>query len=159
MTRKRLKPLDYFAALMLFGIVTVVTGQVIWRYVFNNSLSWSEELSRYLFAWLIFVGASIAVKENTHIRVDIIFNHLDAARRRYLEVFLHIVTLFVQLYFLYFTVQFIVKTHGTYSTAMGVPMNLFVYPSIAAGCLVTIVYCILGIRQSIRRSPGEGAKE
>ena len=159
MERKRLRPLDYFAALMLFGIVAVVTGQVIWRYVFNNSLSWSEELSRYLFAWLIFVGAAIAVKENTHIRVDIIFNHLGAANRKRLEVLLHLLTLFVQLYFLYFAVQFIIKTHGTYSTAMAVPMNLFVYPSIAVGCIATIYFCVRGIVRTLRNSPGEDAKE
>ena len=159
MEKKKLGPLDYFAALMIFGIVTIVTCQVIWRYIFNNSLSWSEELSRYLFAWLIFVGAAVAVKENAHINVDIIFNYLSPAKKRYLNLFLYALIIFVQGYFLYFAVQFIVKTHGTYSTAMGVPMNIVVYPSIAVGCVVTIYFCVRGIAKLLGSSRREAAKE
>lgn len=40
------------------------------RYVFGNSLSWSEEIARYAFIWMIYIGVSYGVKENKHLNVD-----------------------------------------------------------------------------------------
>lgn len=54
--------------------VLLVFLQVIMRTVFKNSLTWSEELSRYIFIWQIWLGASIALKYNEHIRVTLILS-------------------------------------------------------------------------------------
>lgn len=51
-------------------MVVVVFVQVFMRYVMSNSLSWSEELARYCFIWLIYIGISYAVKHHRHIKVD-----------------------------------------------------------------------------------------
>ncbi|HWR62375.1 MAG TPA: TRAP transporter small permease, partial [Clostridia bacterium] len=53
--------------------VIIVLMQVIMRSVFNYSLSWTEELSRYIFIWQVWLGASTALKYNEHIRVELIF--------------------------------------------------------------------------------------
>lgn len=51
-------------------IVVVIFMQVVMRYVFNDSLSWSEELARYLFVWFSWLGVSAGVKDNEHLRVE-----------------------------------------------------------------------------------------
>jgi len=56
----------------LWAIVVIMGAQVIMRYIFSSSISWSEELSRYFFIWFTFLGISFAVKNNSHIRIDII---------------------------------------------------------------------------------------
>ena len=48
----------------------LVFVQVVMRYVFNNSLSWSEELARYTFIWLIYIGISYGCKLRKHIKID-----------------------------------------------------------------------------------------
>ncbi len=58
---------------LVFNVVLVFV-QVIMRSVFNYSLSWSEELSRYIFIWQTWLGASIALKYNEHIKVELIFS-------------------------------------------------------------------------------------
>ncbi len=56
---------------LILGFTSVVIFcQVIARYVFQSSLSWSEEICRYLFVWLIYLGISYAVKLDRHIRMD-----------------------------------------------------------------------------------------
>jgi TRAP-type C4-dicarboxylate transport system permease small subunit len=47
-------------------MVLDVGAQVLYRYVLNHSLAWSDELGRYLFLWCVFLGATIGVKENLH---------------------------------------------------------------------------------------------
>lgn len=60
-----------FIVSLSFGMMTLLTFmQVLFRYVFKESLSWSEELSTYFFIWLTFIGASIATREKTHINVE-----------------------------------------------------------------------------------------
>jgi TRAP-type C4-dicarboxylate transport system permease small subunit len=65
--------------------VSIVSLQVIMRYVFNNSLSWSEELTRFIFVWQVWMGTSVACKNNNHIRVEILLSLLKGrAKTAYL---------------------------------------------------------------------------
>lgn len=59
-------------SIILWTMVFVMGIQVIARYIFNSSLSWSEELLRYLFIWFTFIGMSYCVKQGSHMRIDII---------------------------------------------------------------------------------------
>ena len=55
---------------MLALMVVLVFGNVVLRYGFNSGIAVSEEVSRYLFIWLTFIGAVIAVHEHAHLGVD-----------------------------------------------------------------------------------------
>ena len=50
--------------------VIVIFSQVVWRFVFNNPFSWSEELARYLQVWLILLTSSVCVRKGRHLAVD-----------------------------------------------------------------------------------------
>ncbi|MBR3391836.1 MAG: TRAP transporter small permease [Firmicutes bacterium] len=60
----------------------IIFAQIIMRSVFNNSLTWSEELTRYIFIWQIWLGVSIAQKEKQHIKVELLFNFFKGERFR-----------------------------------------------------------------------------
>ena len=51
-------------------MVIMVFSNVVMRYAFNSGITSSEEMSRFLFLWLIFIGAIVAMKENAHLGVD-----------------------------------------------------------------------------------------
>jgi TRAP-type C4-dicarboxylate transport system permease small subunit len=51
-------------------MVIVIFTNVVMRYIFNSSLSWSEEFARYLFVWFSWIGVSAGVKDNEHLRVE-----------------------------------------------------------------------------------------
>ena len=52
--------------ILLLGMVASSFAQVGFRLVLDHPLAWSEELSRYLFVWLSFVGGALAVAEGSH---------------------------------------------------------------------------------------------
>ena len=56
-------------AAVLTAMVVTITAQVLARYVFNVPLAWTEELARYLFIWLVFLGASQAMRRGEHIAI------------------------------------------------------------------------------------------
>lgn len=69
---------EYVALITALAImVIVIFSQVVMRYVFNNSLSWSEEFARYLFVWFSWMGVSAGVKDQEHLKVDILLTALD----------------------------------------------------------------------------------
>ena len=68
---------------VLMGLMTLVTfANVVARYVFNSNILWALELTVFMFAWLVLLGASYAVKKGAHLGVDIIINMLDQRSRR-----------------------------------------------------------------------------
>ncbi|MGE0313160.1 MAG: TRAP transporter small permease [Lautropia sp.] len=72
----------YVSNLCLAALVAILALQVFFRYVLNIGLSWSEEVSRFLFVWFVYVSASFAVQKGTHIRVTIGVAVLPAALAR-----------------------------------------------------------------------------
>ncbi|WP_425043803.1 TRAP transporter small permease [Primorskyibacter sp. S87] len=73
---------------LLLGLMTVVTfANVIARFVFNSNILWALELTVFMFAWLVLLGSSYAVKKHAHLGVDAILNMLAPAPRRILALF------------------------------------------------------------------------
>ena len=69
--KKFLNNIEEFIIVPLVAVmIAVVILQVIFRFILKGSLSWSEELARYLMVWVTFVGASIGVKRGAHIGVE-----------------------------------------------------------------------------------------
>jgi TRAP-type C4-dicarboxylate transport system permease small subunit len=68
--------LSLIIVICLFFMVLMVFGNVVMRYAFNSGITVSEELSRWLFLWLIFLGASVAVHEQAHMGSDMVMEKL-----------------------------------------------------------------------------------
>ena len=64
------KAIDAVLAGLLLAMVLMVFGNVVLRYAFNSGLDVSEELSRYCFVWLTFIGAIVAMREGSHLGLD-----------------------------------------------------------------------------------------
>ena len=63
--------LEEILCVALMSVMTIIIFvQVIMRYVAHNSLSWSEELARYCFIWLIYIGVAYGCKLMKHIKID-----------------------------------------------------------------------------------------
>jgi TRAP-type transport system small permease protein len=70
------KVMRVFIALCMLGMVVLVFGNVVLRYAFNSGISISEELSRWLFVWLVFVGAVVALRDHAHLGMDSVVSRL-----------------------------------------------------------------------------------
>ncbi len=57
-------------ALCMLAMVFMVFGNVVLRYIFNSGITVSEEMSRFVFVWLTFLGAIVAMREGAHLGVD-----------------------------------------------------------------------------------------
>ena len=87
--------LDSLMALLLAAMVVLVLGNVVLRYVFNSGLAMSEELSRWMFVWLTFLGAIVALQERGHLGSDMLVSRLGVKGKRALWVLGHGLMLFI----------------------------------------------------------------
>ena len=70
--------LKFFIVTCLALMVVLVFGNVVLRYAFNSGITVSEELSRWLFVWLTFVGAILALRNHAHLGMDSVVSKLPA---------------------------------------------------------------------------------
>lgn len=70
------KFISYLIAAILAVMVVLVFGNVFMRYALNSGFTLSEELSRWLFVWLTFLGAVAALRENGHLGTDMLVGRL-----------------------------------------------------------------------------------
>ncbi len=67
---------DALLAALLLAMVLMVLGNVVLRYAFNSGIAVSEELSRFCFVWLTFIGGVVAMREGAHLGMDNVVNRL-----------------------------------------------------------------------------------
>lgn len=86
--------LDGLMALALAIMVVLVFGNVVLRYAFNSGITVSEEVSRWLFVWMTFLGAIVALKEHAHLGSDMLVSRLPTGGKKALLVIGHALMLF-----------------------------------------------------------------
>ena len=89
------KLLGVCIALMLALMVVLVFTNVVLRYALNSGIAISEELSRWLFVWLTFLGAVIALQEGTHLGTDSLVARLPVAGKKLCMLVGHLLMLYV----------------------------------------------------------------
>lgn len=122
----------------LWSIVVIMGIQVIMRYVFQSSLTWSEEFSRYLFIACAFIGMSYGIKEKTHMRIDILETFIPKLKKP-LEIIGDASFLFFAIYLIGpgMSVISALKASGQASPAARMPMYL-VYSVLLVGLMLVV---------------------
>ena len=76
------KLLEFLVVTCLVAMVIMVFGNVVLRYGFNSGISVSDEMSRYCFIWLTYIGAMVAMREKGHLGVDTLVRRLPLGGKR-----------------------------------------------------------------------------
>lgn len=87
--------LDGLCVIFLAIMVVLVFGNVVMRYGFNSGITVSDEVSRWLFVWLTFLGAIVALKEHGHLGTDMLIGRLPIFGKKVCLVISQLLMLFV----------------------------------------------------------------
>ena len=131
--------LEYVIAGLLALMVVLVFGNVVLRYVFNSGITMSEELSRWLFVWLIFLGAIIAMKDHAHLGVDSLVSRLPPWGKKVCLVASQLLMLWaVWLLSLGSWKQTVINA-GTSAPATGASVAIFYSTGVVFGVSATVI--------------------
>jgi len=81
------KYVDGFNGILLAVMFLITFWQIIARFIPGSATVWSEEVARFVFVWIVFLGAATLMRDNDHIRISIITNRLGPVSGRILRIF------------------------------------------------------------------------
>lgn len=140
-----LRVLTLIASLLLAATVSLTFAQVVLRYVFNNPQTWAEEVGRYLFIWITFLGAAIAFSRDTHIRVDAVVALFGARIARGGDLVRRLIETAAVAALLYSGILVAWKhRNAKFYTMPDVPQVIF-YLAVPVGSVVALAYILRGI--------------
>lgn len=133
-----------------FSLMVVVTFmQIIYRFVLLKPIPWSEELARYLFVWITFLGSGVAVKNKGHVGVELVIDRLPKNLRKFSLILAFIVCVVFCILMVTNGVTMVQRTINQRSAAMSMPMS-YAYVAIPIGFILMAMNFLVHIFQLIR---------
>jgi TRAP-type C4-dicarboxylate transport system permease small subunit len=121
---RRLARLEDLLIIAMMAILAVVLGVgVVLRYVFNNPLTWSEELVVTIFVWMVMLGVPSALRSKMHIRIDVLILRLSNSARRTVGYLAYIAGLVVFIASVYAGFTHTVGVWGSHTPMLGFSMG------------------------------------
>lgn len=127
------RALDMLSGLCLAIMVVLVFGNVVLRYTMNSGITVSEELSRWLFVWLTFMGAVVALREHGHLGTDVLVSRLPAAGKKVCLVLAQVAMLYVSWLLLKGSWAQMVINADTEAPVTGVSVGIFYASGVLMG--------------------------
>jgi len=140
---------------MFLLMVMVSFIQVVFRYVFNYSLSWSEEMARYLFVWIVFLGTPIVQDRKAHLGVDLLLSKFHGKSKDMLQLLIDLAIVVFALILIRTGMGLVSITLDQPSAAMKIPMA-YVYFSIPLGAVIMLLVCFHDILQVVSKLTQRG---
>lgn len=115
-----------FLVLTLVAMVLLIFGQVIGRYIFQSAPSWTEEATRYIHIFQVWVGAGYAVKIREHIKVSAFIDLFKGKTRKIMDMVSVIIWFLLMVFVAVFGTQLVLSTfeYGQVSPAAQIPFWL-----------------------------------
>lgn len=139
---------------LLAVMVVLIVIQVGARYVAGSSLSWSEEISRYLFIWVVMLGTVIGVHDGTHVAVEFLLKRLPAPLYKLATIGFTLCLCLLACVMIFYGSTLAAKVYSQLSPATRIPMA-YVYAAVPACSAVMLVHLTV---QLIRNLTGAGAE-
>lgn len=138
--------LNIAMALSLSAMAILVFGNVVLRYAFNSGITWSEEMSRFLFIWLTFIGAIGAFKENQHLGMDAIIKRLPDSVKKVVYVISSIAIFYILWLLFDGSLKTTLLNTETEAPATGLPMA-YIY---GIGIVASVSFAVILFYHLIR---------
>lgn len=155
MTRALIRAIDRdgerYLLLVFYTLVVVVIGvEVIRRFVLSFSSIWGEEIARFAFIYLTWIGASAGVKNRSHIRIDVIYSWVPERHHVWLYILADVATMAFAVVALYYSLIPIITSISFDSVTDGLRINRsFFLVAVPLGFTMTLVRLVQNIRRDL----------
>jgi len=138
--RKADAMLEWSCVALLAGTVLLTVIQVVYRYLLNDALSWSEELARWMFVWAIYLGMAVIAGQRRHMRIDFLESRVSKETKQWLDFFAQVIVAAACMAMVSHGSEFAQRVTGT-TGALEWPTR-YLYAAAPVGALLTLVYLL-----------------
>ena len=140
----------HLSIFLFLAMLLVLTIQIISRYFLSIAIPWTEEVSRWLYIYIVFIGASEAVSRRDHIAVDIVPNRLSNKANLILDILIHGMFSVISLIVVYRGYLFAERMDRLGSVTMDVQMSVL-YAAVPLGFSLIFIKSILNMVISLSK--------
>lgn len=154
--RFALKYFEEFVAGVFMVVMSLTTfANVLARYFFNSPIQWAEELARYSFIWVVFMGAVLCTKRRRHIAIDVLLAALPAWVAAWVRLLADLCTLGIALIIAYYGWK--LTAAATQITATLHVPHYVVYVVVPASAVLIFLHTLDDLAGNLRSAlrPGE----
>jgi len=140
-------------------IVAIVTAEVTLRYLFSHSMIFTEELSRYLMVWIVFLGSALAIRDGSHIHIQILVKRLGPRMQQNVKLTSYALMI---AFLVFITVEGLkILPRQLQQMCITIDISLFYfYLAIPVGSILMIIFLLPIIRQTLAgKSPAGNKRE
>ena len=140
-------------------IVAIVTAEVTLRYLFSHSMIFTEELSRYLMVWIVFLGSALAIRDGSHIHIQILVKRLGPRMQQNVKLASYALII---AFLVFITVEGLkILPRQLQQMCITIDISLFYfYLAIPVGSILMIIFLLPIIRQTLAgKSPAGNKRE
>lgn len=137
-------------------LVIVVTAAVFARYVLNDSIVWAEELARYLFVWVSFLGGGLGVGTNIHVGVDSLVELMPRRTKLAVQILMELMIVGFTAVLIWVGAQFAAFGMRTEAMLLPIPMG-YVYLAVPVGGFVMLMNVLVHLHRHVRQLAGSEA--
>lgn len=121
----------------LIAFTSLVLYTIVMRYFFSAPPMWGEEIPKFLFIWMIFIGAGFAYLSGSNIRMTVIIDMVPTGPRRIIELVMHLAVTAMLIAILYYSVPVLELTFSITNRATGFSEG-WKYLALPVGCLLLL---------------------
>ena len=136
---KLFKGIDYFTGILTGPMVVFVFLNVVLRTFFNSGLTWSEELSRYLFVYVTYIGAISAMRANGHLGVDTLISRMKPQVQMVMYVVSQSLIAVIMGILIHGSYKMVIQNTASKTAALGIPYSVLYFAGIITGVSIAIL--------------------
>lgn len=136
---KLFKGIDIFTGILTGLMVLFVFLNVVLRTFFNSGLTWSEELSRYLFVYVTYIGAISAMRANGHLGVDTLISRMKPPVQMTMYVISQSLIAVIMGILIHGTFKMVIQNTASKTAALGIPYSVLYFAGIITGVSIAIL--------------------
>jgi len=135
-------PLEVAVSSILVALVTVTFSQVVFRYLLQAPLAWSEELARFLLMWMASLSAAYAFKTRSHFALRFVVDRFNPSVQRAIGTFVTLLVASFLVIFAYQSLRFTMEVRNMSAPATQMSMAV-PYSSALVGSVLMLYYVVV----------------
>lgn len=146
------KAIDVMLVFFLSGIFVIGICQVVWRWILNDPLTWSEEAIQLIYIWVCYLGWCLAERKDAHIRITAVMNALPQNAQKWLQAFNHVLCILFSVLMVIYGVKLV--GIGKIRTGIAVKINMGIVYAMGPICnFIIVFYEIAGLIECLTKGP------
>ncbi len=130
---------------LLFATLLLFCG-VVFRYFFNYTFEWSDELIRYVIIWSTFIGGGLCAKKGMHVKMDILLRIMPPGFLRYWNMLLTVVAVLFSLFCMWQGYRMVLLTQSFGRTGVSFPLPMWItYLAVPLGYTLMFIHFLVSL--------------